>query len=77
MHDLAQRRRRVIWPAAIAFAPIAADYVRARKERPCMEQSPLPVHAWRQELKVKIAWALAAKLVGLTLLWMLFFRRHG
>ena len=27
-----------------------------------------------EDLKVKIAWALAAKLLGLTLLWFLFFR---
>jgi hypothetical protein len=29
---------------------------------------------WRQDLKVKIAWTLAAKLLGLILLWFLFFR---
>jgi hypothetical protein len=27
-----------------------------------------------KDLKVKIAWALAAKVLGLTLLWFLFFR---
>jgi hypothetical protein len=32
---------------------------------------------WQRELKVKIAWALAAKLLGLILLWFLFFRGHG
>jgi hypothetical protein len=32
---------------------------------------------WRQDLRSKIAWALAAKLVGLLLLWFLFFRGHG
>ena len=42
-----------------------------------MEQDQPPVLAWRRELKVKIVWALAAKLVGLTLLWMLFFRGHA
>jgi hypothetical protein len=42
-----------------------------------MEQNLPPVLAWRRELKVKIAWAIAAKLAGLTLLWMLFFRGHG
>jgi hypothetical protein len=31
---------------------------------------------WQRDLKVKIAWALAAKLAGLTLLWLLFFRGH-
>jgi hypothetical protein len=29
---------------------------------------------WQRDLKVKIAWALAAKALGLTLLWFLFFR---
>jgi len=29
---------------------------------------------WRRDLKVKIAWSLAAKLLGLILLWVLFFR---
>jgi hypothetical protein len=42
-----------------------------------MEQHQPPAVAWRRELRVKIVWALAAKLVGLTLLWMLFFRGHG
>jgi hypothetical protein len=32
---------------------------------------------WRHDLRVKIAWALAAKLLGLILLWLLFFRGHG
>jgi len=35
------------------------------------------VDAWRRDLKLKIAWALAAKLLGLALLWFLFFRGHG
>jgi hypothetical protein len=29
---------------------------------------------WRRELRTKLAWAVAAKLVGLTVLWLLFFR---
>jgi hypothetical protein len=29
---------------------------------------------WRRDLKVKIAWTLAAKLLALILLWLLFFR---
>ena len=29
---------------------------------------------WRRDLKVKIACTLAAKLLGLILLWFLFFR---
>ncbi len=35
------------------------------------KQSVVP---WRRDLKLKIAWALLAKLLGLTLLWFLFFR---
>jgi hypothetical protein len=31
----------------------------------------------QRDLKVKIAWALLAKLLGLLLLWWLFFRRHS
>jgi hypothetical protein len=29
---------------------------------------------WQRDLRIKIAWALAAKLLGLILLWFLFFR---
>jgi hypothetical protein len=29
---------------------------------------------WRRDLKTKLAWAMAAKLAGLVLLWLLFFR---
>jgi len=29
---------------------------------------------WRRDLNAKITWALAAKLLGLMLLWFLFFR---
>jgi hypothetical protein len=36
-------------------------------------QSTEPEH-WQRDLKVKIAWALAAKLLGLVVLWALFFR---
>jgi len=35
------------------------------------------VDTWQRDLKVKIGWALAAKLLGLVLLWFLFFRGHG
>ena len=42
-----------------------------------MERNQPSVLAWRRELKVKIVWALAAKLAALTLLWLLFFRGHG
>jgi hypothetical protein len=33
--------------------------------------------ARRRDLKNKIVWALVAKLAGLTLLWLLFFRGNG
>jgi hypothetical protein len=33
--------------------------------------------SWQRELRVKIAWVLAAKLAALTILWLLFFRGHG
>jgi hypothetical protein len=33
--------------------------------------------AWRRDLKVKLAWAFAAKLLALTVLWFLFFRGNG
>jgi hypothetical protein len=29
---------------------------------------------WRRDLRAKITWALAAKLLALMLLWFLFFR---
>jgi hypothetical protein len=34
---------------------------------------PLP-HDWPRDLRRKIAWTLAAKLLALMLLWALFFR---
>jgi hypothetical protein len=33
-----------------------------------------PGPAFRRDLKVKLAWAVAAKLLALSLLWLLFFR---
>jgi hypothetical protein len=33
-----------------------------------------PAGAWRRELGTKIAWTLVAKVLALTLLWLLFFR---
>jgi hypothetical protein len=35
------------------------------------------VDAWQRDLRIKISWALAAKLLGLVLLWFLFFKGHG
>jgi hypothetical protein len=32
---------------------------------------------WRRDLRIKITWALAAKLLALLLLWFLFFRGSG
>ena len=32
---------------------------------------------WRRDLRSKIAWTLVAKGLGLTLLWLLFFRGHA
>jgi hypothetical protein len=29
---------------------------------------------WRRSLRLRIGWALVAKLIALTLLWYLFFR---
>jgi len=40
----------------------------------CMVETSHPDDDWRRDLKVKIAWTLAAKLLGLILLWFLFFR---
>jgi hypothetical protein len=42
-----------------------------------VDQNQPLIDAWQRQLKVKIAWALAAKLLGLVLLWFLFFRGHG
>ena len=37
------------------------------------DEQPL-LRSWQQDLKVKIAWAFAAKVLGLALLWLMFFR---
>jgi len=42
-----------------------------------MDKNQPVIDAWQRQLKVKIALALAAKLLGLVLLWFLFFRGHG
>jgi hypothetical protein len=36
-----------------------------------------PGSAWRRELGTRIAWTLLAKVLALTLLWLLFFRGHA
>jgi hypothetical protein len=41
-----------------------------------MEENQLG-ETWRRDLKVKIAWAFVAKLLGLVVLWFLFFRGAG
>jgi hypothetical protein len=76
MHDLAHRRGRVIADRACHVVDCGGLLASAQGAS-CMEQHQPPAVAWRRELRVKIVWALAAKLVGLTLLWMLFFRGHG
>jgi hypothetical protein len=35
------------------------------------------IEDWRRDLKGKITWALVLKLLGLVLLWLLFFRGRG
>jgi hypothetical protein len=33
--------------------------------------------SWRRDLGTKIAWTMVAKVLALTLLWLLFFRGHA
>jgi hypothetical protein len=40
-------------------------------------KNPQAADDWRRDLRAKIVWALAAKLLGLFLLWFFFFKRHG
>jgi hypothetical protein len=42
-----------------------------------VDKDPRIVDGWQRDLRKKIAWAMAAKLLGLFLLWFLFFRGHG
>jgi len=42
-----------------------------------MDENQRVAAGWQRDLRRKIAWAMAAKLLGLTLLWFLFFRGHG
>jgi hypothetical protein len=35
------------------------------------------IEDWRRDLRAKITWILAVKLLGLIVLWLLFFRGHG
>jgi hypothetical protein len=39
-----------------------------------MSEDSISSHAWQRDLRVKIAWALAAKLAALVMLWFFFFR---
>jgi hypothetical protein len=39
-----------------------------------MDESELMGLAARRDLKIKLAWAVAAKMLALLLLWLLFFR---
>jgi hypothetical protein len=40
-------------------------------------KNPQVADDWRRDLRAKIVWALAAKLMGLFLLWFFFFKGHG
>jgi hypothetical protein len=41
------------------------------------EGTPGQIDNWRRDLRVKITWVLIAKVLGLLMLWLLFFRGHG
>ena len=57
---------------------------RERPVRPPLRGDPIDVlrtqrgesqaAAWRRDLGAKIAWTMVAKVLGLALLWLLFFR---
>jgi hypothetical protein len=51
----------------------AIDHLQGARET-CMAETPHVHDDWRRDLRAKIAWTLAAKLLGLILLWFLFFR---
>jgi hypothetical protein len=40
-----------------------------------MQEKKNRMQAWQRELRLQIGWALAAKFLGLVLLWLLFFRK--
>jgi hypothetical protein len=40
-------------------------------------KNPQVADDWRRDLRAKIVWALAAKLLGLFLLWFFFFKGRG
>jgi hypothetical protein len=42
-----------------------------------VDKNQQAIDHWQRDLRGKIAWVLAAKLLGLVLLWFLFFRGHG
>jgi hypothetical protein len=39
--------------------------------------TPDQIDDWRRDLRTKITWVLVIKLLGLILLWWLFFRVRG
>jgi hypothetical protein len=40
-------------------------------------RTPDQIDDWRRDLRTKITWVLVIKLLGLILLWWLFFRGRG
>jgi hypothetical protein len=62
-----------LWYKCSADAAERPIIVQGARET-CMVETSHLGGDWRRDLKVKIAWTLAAKLLGLLLLWFLFFR---
>jgi hypothetical protein len=72
-----------VFALALAGLPLEAAAQLCAGERPIIVQGTGETRVvetshlggdWRRDLKVKIAWTLAAKLLGLILLWFLFFQ---
>jgi uncharacterized membrane protein len=51
--------------------------IQATDGAPRMEENTHLGETYRRDLKIKIAWALAAKAIALALLWLLFFRGNS
>jgi len=52
----------------------SVDYARLAMRPPAVDDCLEKRGRFMEDLKVKIAWVLVAKVLGLTLLWFLFFR---
>ena len=55
-------------------------FLRPSAQPNCCENhinTPDQIEDWRRDLRAKITWVLVVKLLGLILLWLLFFRGHG